>query len=270
MKSNIAHFILVMALSALTACGSGGGDSSGSESETKNAGGTISAPSSIREDIKNSISSDEFNNYFKVQALSGDTLIIKATMNATLDPTLYSRCVTESDYTISIGSEKSCSLNIKYKFTADGEYKIHFKFPGGNSGYFNAVVLTSSTTIVPSATANGAANQPRTISLGGTDNALSANDFFNNFAYNAEAGDTLHIQLYPSVNPSPTDSNRCLMANGEYNIYYSFGVAVVGISEYNCNNTFEYTFSSEGQHYLNIRFINGAQGYFHATVVPAA
>lgn len=268
--------ILVAAL-ALSSCGGGGGggDSGNAGNNPSTVpqpfpGGTVAEPALMSLDNKNAIKADAFENYFKVTVSAGDTVIIRSTLQNALDDTESLRCSMSSNYAISISSDiGSCSLNFKHTFVTGGVYTFHFKYPLSNYGYFNAAIIPAGAIFTPVASASGRPDSPRSIIIGGADNALSENDFFNNFAYDAQAGDTLHIQTYPDILPSSNDTLRCNMSSGKYDGASSYGVLISDTGGYSCSETFEHRFDQAGRYYLNIRFILGAKGFFRAVVVPS-
>lgn len=282
--------VLVVALGLLS-CGGGGG-STGNSSATPQptpgsggtpqpspdsggtpqpvSGGTAAAPAAMSFDNKNEIKADAFDNYFKITASAGDTIIIKSTLvNAVQDRDVLI-CNMNSDYMIQIvGRHGACSLNLKFTFDTSGEYTVHFKYPQANYGYFNAAIIPAAATFSPTTSATGKPDDPRTIVTGGADNQLSENDFYNNFIYDAKAGDTIHIQIYPDTLPSSQDALRCNMSGGGYEDFTSFGVLTSDTGKFNCDQTFDHTFAQAGRYYLNIRFIHGVKGFLRAVVVPA-
>ncbi len=276
---------LVVISAALTACGGGDGDASSNANinptETSQLihGGTVVTPTLVSFSLKNEIKSDIFENYFKVTVSAEDTIVIKSTLKDELEARLHTRCIESTgDYTISINNDiKSCSLDMKYTFKSAGDYILHFKYPRNypqnNSGYFDIALIPAKAIFSPSNFSTGKPNNPRTIITGGADNSLSANDFYNNFVYDAQSGDTLHIQTYPNTIPTAIDGTRCKEHWSKYDGYspkdgyFTYGVLTSDLGEYNCAETFEHRYEKAGRYYLNIRFMHGAQGFFRAVVV---
>lgn len=273
-------FCVTILLSALgiSSCGEGGSSNAGpSESSQLVAGGTIAEPAIMSFEEANEIQSDPFENYFKVSVSAGDTIFIKVTLQSELGGLETSRCSSMGQFPIDlIGESRWCGLNVKHTFGSAGEYKIHFNYEDGNIGYFNAAIIPAGAVLTPSIGASGRPEDPRLILLGGADNFLSENDLFNHFVYDAQAGDTLHIQTYPDNPPSSTERSICYGHYGRYDDSTSYGVYISEtdryLSEtdrYSCDGAFAYLFDRAGRYYLNVRFINGAKGYFRAVVTTS-
>lgn len=249
----------------LTACG--GGESGKSESVEKPqliSGGAADSPVLVSIDKNNEIKSDSFFNYFKISVSAGDTLVVKSTLRDELDGVLHRRCQENGDYAIMLKDmAKSCSLDLKYTFNVGGTYLLHVKYPQGNSGYFNVALNSEGVALNPSINATGRPDDPRLMIVNGVDNNVSSNDFYNNFAYDAIAGDVLHIQAYPKVSPSVVDSRRCRELGG----YYSYGIMIDTIGFYNCAEVLEYRFEETGRYFLKIKFPHETEGFFRAVVV---
>lgn len=271
--------LCVFVSASLVSCG--GGDSEGSViNNTSNNqpeslkivhGGTVASPTSVSFKLPNEIKSDIFENYFRITVSAGDTIVIKSTLKNRLDEISHLRCVEKTgDYTIRINDDiKSCSLDMRHTFEIGGDYILHFKYPQSNYGHFDVALISSNASFSPSNNATGKPDDPRKIIIGGMDNQLSANDFYNNFIYDAQAGDTLHIQTYPNAIPKAIDNLRCIEQGNNY-IYFAYGVWTNDLNKYNCAENFEHRYEKAGRYYLNIRFINGAEGFFRAVVVKGA
>lgn len=279
MKIFKAGFIFAAVTTALPLASCGGGESSSSsynspsETTRHNSGGTVASPSVMSFVNGNEIKEDPFENYFKVTAAVGDTIIIRSSLQNTLDSQEIARCNYASNFTISITNitshAGSCTRHLKYTFESTGVYNFHFKYPRGNYGYFDATIIPAGSTFTSVASGTGRPNDPRPIITGGADNALSGNDFFNNFAFDAKAGDTLHIQTYPDVQPSSTDKARCTWSSGDYVSNSSYGVLTSDVGRFNCSEVFEHRYEKAGRYYLSIRFIGNTKGFFRAIVVPS-
>ena len=232
-----------------------------------NSGGTVSAPAQMSYVISNEINSDAVVNYFSAAASMGDTIIINTTLTNPLDGSDDLRCQLTGDYFISNSTGyEYCGAHVWGVFGSDGDRIYNFKFPF-NNGYYDAAYIPEGTTFSPSFEASGRPDEPRSILLGSIDNQLSANSFYNNFVYDAQAGETLKIQTYPEIVPSGTDNLACQNSGQWFQSYYSYGVLMFDVANsFNCSETFEYTFTEAGQYKLNIRFLPGVKGYFQAVV----
>lgn len=263
------QFVLFLSILFLAACGGGDSGNIGNTDNTLqlNPGGNAAAPAQMSFDIPNEIKADPFENYYQITVTAGDTIVINTTLISPLDSTKYMGCqLTTSAYFISVNyGYSSCKVHFKQTFTSDGVYTFHFDDALNNYGYFDAALISAGTSLNPSSGATGRPDDPRSIILGGTDNLLSANSFYNNFIYDAQAGETLQIQTYPNILPSGTDNLQCQTNGEDFESYYSYGVSI-NDSKFTCNESFEYQFDQAGQYELNIRFLYGAEGFFRAVV----
>jgi hypothetical protein len=262
--------IFVFFLSTIAGCESEESNSSNTNNTGSavqlNPGGTAAAPSQMRLDIPNEISSDQFENYFNITVMAGDTLVINTTFINPMDSSANNNCqVSGSDF-ISMNTESyRCAAHLKQQFTSDGVYTFHFSDALNNSGFFDAALISDGQSFTASSGATGRPDDPRAIILGGVNNSLSSNSFYNNFVYDAQAGETLQIQTYPDTSPSVMDNNICQIMGRDFEAYRTFGV-LINDSRYNCSESFEHQFDQAGQYHLNIRFLHGVEGYFRAVV----
>ena len=235
-----------------------------------NVGGSPASPAALSFDRPNQISADSFANNFKVTVRAGDTLVLRSTLKATLSDVWFSRCSSNATayYTgLTIaGQSQSCSLDLKHKFPEAGEFLIRVGYPEGNSGQLDAALLSAGQSPAPVATASGRPDQPRAFDLAAL-NPVASNAFFNHYAIDAKAGETLYIQVYPVVAPTPTDAARC--ASGSlYANYYSYGVVMDEQPSFVCGTYFEHKFASDGRYRFALRF--KTEGQFRAVILPTS
>lgn len=270
--------VLILAL-AMVACG-GGGDGApvevqqNSDSIQFNQGGNPSVPAIISLTVPNGINADKLNNYFKVSVTAGDTLIIKSTLKNTIDDRSAWLCrnnVAGSFKGIILDAlSKSCSLNLTHIFTESGEHILSFDYGNVNNGFFDAAIIHKEQYPAPFKTASGRPEQPKVIDLQ-DNNKLSSNDFYNNYAYDAKAGQTIYIQAYLDKAISEIDAHRCRNNNQNYsNSYFAYGISLSlnlsDQSKYSCGDYFEHRFESDGRYYFNFRYLNGVNGYFRVVI----
>ncbi len=270
-----ALYVLVSA--SLIACG-GGGDDANVEAQQSfdstrfNQGGNPSVPAIVSLTVPNGVSADKLNNYFKVSVTAGDTLIIKSTLKNTIDDRSAWLCrnnVAGSFKGISLDAlSKSCSLNLTHIFTESGEHILSFDYGNLNNGFFEAAIIHKEQYPLPFITASGRPEQPKVIDLQGN-NKLSSNDFYNNYTYDAKAGQTIYIQAYLDKAISEVDASRCRNSNSS-NSYYAYGISLnlnlSDKSKYSCGDYFEHRFESDGRYYFNFRYLNGVNGYFRVVI----
>lgn len=218
----------------------------------------------------NEITGDPFNNYFKVDVDVGDTLILRSTLAGVLADQDFARCSANPDEYVGIrlnAEIRSCSLNFRYTFETAGEYRFQLGYPDQNFGYFEVAILPAGFKPAPADDASGAPDAPLPIDFTG-DNELLVNDFYNHFAYDAKAGDTLYVQGYLDREESRQDTSRCV-SNASYESYYAFGVISDDLNAFSCSSSFERRFEEAGRYYLNFRFKRATAGYFRAVVAES-
>jgi hypothetical protein len=218
--------------------------------------------------MPNEINSDTFLNHFKVVVRAGDTLIVKSNLQNTLTDQWFSRCAGNSTayYTgiLVQGASQSCSLNLKHTFTAAGEYLVSVGYPDGNSGYFEAALIAAGQNPPPTVGGSGTPDQPRVFDLSGN-NSVASDDFYNYYAVDAKAGETIFIQTYLDRQPSGTDAARCV-GGASYASYYSYGVLMNDEPTFVCGSYFERRFLTDGRYRFNFRTKHGASGFFRVVI----
>lgn len=267
-KSSLTAIVIFTLTLFIVACGvEEDGNNNLPNTPQLNPGGTAAAPTQMRFDISNEIKADTFENYFTLSVTMGDTIVINTSLINSIDGSTDLACqLTGSGFITNLTTGYSgCIAHLRGQFGSDDDRTFHFAFPN-NSGYFDAAYIPEGTTFSPPSDSTGRPDNPRSIIFGGTDNSLSENSFYNNFIYDAQAGETLQIQLYPDVLPSGTDNLGCQSKGQTFGSAFSYGVIINTTNQFNCSETFEYYFDQAGQYNLNIRFLVGVGGFFRAVV----
>ena len=274
---NFTSFKLVSAsllLVALSACGGGGGDATSNTTTTVptveinklNKGGNPANPAAISFVQPNEINSDSFQNNFKVTVKAGDTLIIKSTIMIPLENNWMRACsgVQSMDQGIVLGDlQHSCNEWIRYTFEKPGEHIVKILYPNNTPGSFDAALTSNATVAEPTLSASGKPNQPRLISLTGK-NLIVPNDFFNYYAIDLKAGNTIYIQSYVDKAATNIETRVC-SGSGNYNSLGTFGIEL-NETRFSCGNTLEHLATYDGRYFLNFRYPGITQGYFKAVV----
>ena len=122
---------------------------------TTEGNGSPGAPKMISFGVRNTLLSDDFFNYFSVNAATGQKLIVSTKLNQPLTDQQKSRCggggtgTTPSAYVTQIHVYDSkltrlggvCGEDLTFQFTVSGIYILHFNYASQSSGYFNAAIL---------------------------------------------------------------------------------------------------------------------------------
>ena len=124
---------------------------------TTEGNGSPSAPKMISFGVRNTLLSDDFFNYFSVNAAAGQKLIVSTKLNQPLTDTQKSRCNSTGtngtknpapyDTQIHVYDSKLtrlggiCGEDLTFQFTVSGIYILHFNYASQSSGYFNAAIL---------------------------------------------------------------------------------------------------------------------------------
>lgn len=267
-KSSLTAIVIFILTLFIAACDvEEDGNNNSANTPLLNPGGTVAAPTQMSFDIPNEIKSVASENYFTFTASSGDAIVINTSLVLPIDGSTDLACqLTGSGFFTNLTNGYSgCIAHVRGQFGSDADRTFHFAFPN-NSGYFDAAYIPAGTTFSPTSESTGRPDDPRAIILGGTDNSLSANSFYNNFIYDAQAGETLQIQTYPDVLPSGTDNLGCQTSGQTFGSPFSYGVIINTGNQFNCSETFEHYFDQAGQYNLNIRLLVGVDGFFRAVV----
>ncbi|MDX5406517.1 MAG: hypothetical protein LPK11_05680 [Chromatiaceae bacterium] len=237
--------------------GSGGSGGSGTPLPQVNDGGQPSSPANISFSLPNVISSDSFNNYFKVTVNAGDRLVLNVDLESALTAEDTRRCF-NSPETYVHGSIESvihfCAYDLVHSFATAGTYTVRFQYPRQQKGLFYAALLRSGTSYNALAAngSGGTPNQPRLMSFT-SDNKINKLSIFNNYQFTGLAGDKL---VFHTILNAPLASNairRC--ESGNYDSHHSLGVSV-NYGNYSCSETTEYVLPNDGTYNFNLRFVS--------------
>jgi hypothetical protein len=124
---------------------------------TTEGNGSPSAPKMTSFGVRNTLLSDDFFNYFSVNAAAGQKLIVSTKLDQPLTDTQKSRCTSTGtigtnirapyDTQIHVYNSKLtriggvCGEDLTFQFTVSGIYILHFNYASQSSGYFNATIL---------------------------------------------------------------------------------------------------------------------------------
>jgi hypothetical protein len=231
-----------------------------------NDGGTASNPSDMSFILPNRISSDSFDNHFNFEVSAGDQIHIISSLEYPIDGTDSMRCQMGGASTwMRVDGTGYCIIHYRKTFSSDSAHTFQFAPPTGNSGYFDAALVSGFQVFNPTVSATGRPDDPRSITVGGGNNLVSQNSFYNHFIYEAQAGETLQIQTYPDYSHSGY-SVSCQSVSGSFYSHASYGIMVGDDTVFNCGTSRSYEFAASGQYRVNIRFLNGG-GYFRANVL---
>jgi len=267
--------LFIFATMSLFSCG-GGSDSDNIEptpitspAPIEVSGGTVSSPAQMDPNLAHTISSDDAQNYFKVNVDAGNRIVIWSQLNTYLDDTPFARCsAAPTGYHVGIllvgTTSSACANNYEHVFEDGGEAVFRLGYPNDNSGIFlYAIVGDEADEEILSATGSGGLpDRPRLINISG-DNDINAVNLFNYYAYRGIVGETITINAYLNNNFGGTDASRCGSAinSQSFDNHYSYGIAINDRS-YNCDDEISYTFEQDETINLHFKYIKNVFGYF--------
>lgn len=114
-----------------------------------NGNGTPNAPSLIDFNSANDLSSNIFYNYFHLNAIAGQQLIVNVQLNKPLNDTQKARCASNPGYDTQIRVYDAnmqrvglvCGENLSFIVPVTGKYVLHFSYGSQSAGAFNAALL---------------------------------------------------------------------------------------------------------------------------------
>lgn len=265
--------LLSLSLFALFLIACGGGSSSLPEAQpsppvaTEVVGGTVNNAAHMDHLLPHVISSDDANNYFKINVEAGQKIVIFSTLETYLDDQSFLRC---SAYGNHIGISlvdtevSACANNFEYTFDFTGEAKFRFGYPYQNSGFFfYSIVGDDNDKGILDANGNGGLpDGPRKINTLG-DNAINLNHLVNYYVYEGVEGETITLNAYLDNSIGGFDPSRCSSTRGSESLehHYSYGFSVNN-RQYNCDDELSYTFTQDGVATIHIKYIKNISGYF--------
>ena len=269
------HFLLkklpaILLVAMVSGCGGGGESSSNNTGGTSGTGGTVtpqpqvntggqpSSPSDMSYTLPNVISSDSFNNYFKVTVNSGDSLIINVDLDNPLTALDVTRCLEDPKTKVHASLDNVrhfCAYDLFHTFEKSGTYVVRFQYPLQRAGTFNASLMMKNSTYgaLPANGSGGTPTQPRQMSFS-SDNKISKLGFFNNYQFTGNSGDKL---VFHTMLNAPLASNavrRCKEGDN-YEGHHSLGVSV-NFGKFSCEERTEFVLPSSGTYNFNIRYMS--------------
>lgn len=275
------HVISVSALAFLVACGGGGNDVALNEDVKEigqsqlNSGGSEANPTLISYSKDNVIDKNSLKNYFKLSAQAGDTLFIKASLNNSLGRDWSSYCYFASSpgrmgAGLLLGtSAASCSEYLRHTFNKPGEYLLRADYSNNISGIisfgsFKASLVPANKPLAVSLSATGTPDQPKLISIK-NQNAISPDDFLNNYAINLKKGQTIKMAAIIDAVIDRDHQSNCYTSKGSFNEGKSYGIDMNGAG-FSCGTSFEHKAEYDGVYYFNFRYPGILKSHFNAEV----
>lgn len=258
----------ILLVTMVSGCGSGGSEStsnntpgSGSSAVPTlkvNNGGQPSSPSNISYTLPNVISSDSFNNYFKVTVNSGDSLIINIDLDNPLTVLDVSRCRTNPAIQIHASLENVrhiCAYDLFHTFEKPGTYVVRFQYPLQRTGTFNAALMMKNVTYgaLPANESGGTPTQPRQMSFT-SNNKISKLGFLNNYQFTGNLGDKLVFHTMLNAPLAANAKRRCREGNS-YDGHHSLGFSV-NFGNFSCEERTEFILPSNGTYNFNVRYMS--------------
>jgi hypothetical protein len=279
-------FLLATVL-ALTACGGGSGGSNvatGGQAPVETPvdttvvlGGSASAPAALSLNSKNVVNNNSFNNYFKYEAVAGEQLIIRVSLNIPLSDIEFARCsgsgtdTTPSSYgsqihvynakNVRIGG--TCREDLTYTFSETGVYVFNFDYPSQNSGFFHATVLKGDNPVEFLEVGSGTPGKPRKLNTASA-NSIGSNVFFNYYWISAVKGETITINTTLNQPLSTQQKTRCAGTSESHNsmIYvYNSKLNKVGLS---CGENIRFSVPETGNYIFQFNYGSQSSGVFNA------